>query len=91
MPAVNRDISVAVGPVSPAEVVSGIATTMGRATGERAPGDFGLNPLEFEITEKLATQEIKHGRLAMWAVMGQIGAGLATHDPAFGNLENFFA
>ena len=73
------------------EAVSGVATTMGRATGERAPGDFGLNPLEFEITEKLATQEIKHGRLAMWAVMGQIGAGLATHDPAFGNLENFFA
>jgi len=73
------------------ELVSGVATTAGRASGERAPGDFGLNPLKFEVTEAMALKEVKHGRLAMWAVMGQIGAGLATHDPAFGNLENFFA
>ena len=73
------------------ELISGVATTMGRATGERAPGDFGLNPLQFEITEELALKEIKHGRLAMWAVMGQIGAGLMTHEPAFGNLDKIFS
>ena len=73
------------------ELISGVATTMGRATGERAPGDFGLNPLQFEITEELALKEIKHGRLAMWAVMGQIGAGLMTHEPAFGNLGKIFS
>ena len=58
---------------------------------KRAPGDFGLNPLQFEITEELALKEIKHGRLAMWAVMGQIGAGLMTHEPAFGNLGKIFS
>ena len=73
------------------ELISGVATTMGRKTGERAPGDFGLNPLQFEITEELALKEIKHGRLAMWAVMGQIGAGLMTHEPAFGNLDKIFS
>ncbi|KAH8061030.1 fucoxanthin chlorophyll a c [Aureococcus anophagefferens] len=26
------------------EAISGVATTMGRETGERAPGDFGFNP-----------------------------------------------
>ena len=62
-----------------------------RTPGERAPGDFGLNPLQFEITEELALKEIKHGRLAMWAVMGQIGAGLMTHEPAFGNLDKIFS
>merc|ERR1711862_981791 len=29
------------------ETISGIATTTGRETGERAPGDFGLDPLGF--------------------------------------------
>jgi len=73
------------------ELISGVATTMGRKTGERAPGDFGLNPLQFEITEELALKEIKHGRLAMWAVMGQIGAGLMTGEPAFANLGKIFS
>ena len=41
--------------------------------------------------EELALKEIKHGRLAMWAVMGQIGAGLMTHEPAFGNLDKIFS
>ena len=34
---------------------------------------------------------MQHGRLAMWAVMGQIGAGLMTHEPAFGNLGKIFS
>merc|ERR1719375_800909 len=69
------------------EVITGIGITAGRASGERVPGDFKLNPLEFEITEDLRLKEIKHCRLAMWAVAGQIGAGLVTHQPAFSNLS----
>jgi len=72
------------------EVITGIGITAGRASGERIPGDFKLNPLEFEITEELKLKEIKHCRLAMWAVMGQIGAGLTTHAPAFSNMDNMF-
>jgi len=72
------------------EVITGIGITAGRASGERVPGDFKLNPLEFEITEDLRLKEIKHCRLAMWAVMGQIGAGLTTHAPAFSNMDNMF-
>jgi light-harvesting complex I chlorophyll a/b binding protein 1 len=72
------------------EVITGIGITAGRESGERVPGDFKLNPLEFEITEDLRLKEIKHCRLAMWAVMGQIGAGLATHAPAFSNMDNMF-
>ena len=45
----------------------------------------------FEITEDLALKEIKHCRLAMWAVMGQIGAGLMTEAPAFSNLGKIFS
>jgi len=73
------------------EAICGVGITAGRASGERAPGDFGLNPLEFEITEDLALKEIKHCRLAMWAVIGQIGAGLMTEQTAFANLGKIFS
>jgi len=73
------------------EAISGVATTMGRETGERAPGDFGFNPLEFEITEELSLKEVKNGRLAMWAVLGMIFQGTNTHEPIFDNLGKMFS
>ena len=43
-------------------VFSGIAITEGRKSGDRAPGDFGFNPLNFGKTEAsqkdLATKEV---------------------------------
>lgn len=55
-------------------MVSGFAITEGRKSGERAPGDWGFNPLRFgqsEATRKdLATKEIRNGRLAMIAMAG---------------------
>jgi light-harvesting complex I chlorophyll a/b binding protein 1 len=73
------------------EAVSGIATTTGRESGERAPGDFGLDPLGFmkgdpAKAEKLKEQEVANGRLAMWAAVGMIVQGLSTGDSATGNL-----
>jgi light-harvesting complex I chlorophyll a/b binding protein 1 len=72
------------------EAISGIATTTGRETGMRAPGDFGLDPLKIKNDkakwEKYQLQEIKNGRLAMWAAAGQILQGCTTDDGAIGNL-----
>ena len=76
--------------ISIAEAVSGVAATMGRATGERAPGDFGFNPLGFKVTEEIALKETKNGRLAMWAVMGMIIQGTTTHEPVLKNLVDMF-
>jgi len=72
------------------EMVSGIATTTGRENGLREPGDFGLDPLEFakgdpEKFERLKLQEIKNGRLAMWAAAGLLVQGCTTHQ---GGIEN---
>ena len=56
------------------ELFSGFAITEGRKNGDRAPGDFGFNPLKFgksEGTQKdFAQKEIRNGRLAMWAAAG---------------------
>jgi len=73
------------------EAFSGIATTSGRQSGERAPGDFGLDPLGFSKGdpakfERLKAQEIANGRLAMWAAAGIILQGMTTDDSATGNL-----
>ncbi|KAG7361777.1 chlorophyll A-B binding protein [Nitzschia inconspicua] len=73
------------------EAVSGIATTTGRESGERAPGDFGLDPLGFmkgdaAKTEKLKEQEVANGRLAMWAAAGMIVQGCTTGESATENL-----
>ena len=78
------------------EMVSGIAATSGRASGERAPGDFGLDPLKYanggaEKFEKLKLQEIKNGRLAMWAAAGQLMQGMTTDDGAIGNFISTFS
>lgn len=72
------------------ETISGIATTSGRESGDRAPGDFGLDPLGFlkgdpEKAERLKAQEIANGRLAMWAAAGLLLQGCSTHQ---GGIEN---
>jgi len=73
------------------EFFSGIATTSGRESGERQPGDFGLDPLGFlngapDKGERLKAQEIANGRLAMWAAAGIILQGMTTDESATGNL-----
>jgi hypothetical protein len=73
------------------EMISGIATTSGRESGEREPGWFGLDPLGFgkgdaAKFEKLKAQEIANGRLAMWAAAGEIMQGCTTHQGAIQNL-----
>lgn len=64
-------------------VFSGIAITEGRKSGDRAPGDFGFNPLNFGKTaasqKDLATKEIRNGRLAMWAAAGILLQESTTH------------
>lgn len=71
-------------------VISGIATTAGQASGDRAPGDFGIDPLNLankpERLAKLQLQEIKNGRLAMWAAAGMIMQGVTTNQSALDNL-----
>mmetsp|Transcript_32752 Transcript_32752/g.78207 ORF Transcript_32752/g.78207 Transcript_32752/m.78207 type:complete len:225 (-) Transcript_32752:256-930(-) len=67
------------------EAVSGIAATSGRESGDRAPGDFGLDPLGFmkgdpEKAARLQAQEIANGRLAMWAAAGLIVQGCQTNQ-----------
>jgi light-harvesting complex I chlorophyll a/b binding protein 1 len=66
------------------EAVSGIAATSGRESGDRAPGDFGLDPLGYMKGDpakaaRLQAQEIANGRLAMWAASGLIMQGCANH------------
>lgn len=78
------------------EAFSGIATTSGRESGQRAPGDFGLDPLGFgkgdpAKFERLKAQEIANGRLAMWAAAGMIMQGMTTDDSATGNLMQSLA
>lgn len=73
------------------ETFSGIATTSGRESGERAPGDFGLDPLGFSKGDadkfaRLQAQEIANGRLAMFAAAGEILQGCTTHEGAIQNL-----
>jgi len=73
------------------EAFSGIAATSGRESGEREPGDFGLDPLGFmkgsaASVERLKAQEIANGRLAMWAAAGIIVQGMTTDNSATGNL-----
>lgn len=71
------------------EMFSGIAATSGRESGERAPGDFGLDPLGYskgDNFERLQAQEIANGRLAMFAAAGEIMQGCSTHEGAIENL-----
>lgn len=71
-------------------VISGIATSMGQESGDREPGDFGIDPLQLAGNPtkkaKLQLQEIKNGRLAMWAAAGMIMQGVTTDQSALDNL-----
>jgi light-harvesting complex I chlorophyll a/b binding protein 1 len=75
------------------EMISGIATTSGRESGQREPGDFGLDPYKAKLNpenfKKLQLNEIKNGRLAMWAAAGEILQGCTTDDGALGNALSF--
>jgi len=78
------------------ETISGIATTTGRESGDREPGDFGLDPLGFlkgdaASVERLKAQEIKNGRLAMWAAAGLIMQGCSTDQGGIENLMQSLA
>lgn len=72
-------------------MISGIAVTEGRKSGDRAPGEFGFNPLKFGKTpasaRDLAVKEIRNGRLAMFAAAGILLQAATTHE---GALENLF-
>lgn len=70
--------------ISLGEMVGGIAATSGRESGQRAPGDFGLDPLGYgkgdvDKFKRLQGQEIANGRLAMWAASGLIMQGCTNH------------
>ena len=71
-------------------VISGIAITAAQENGDREPGDFGLDPLDLanKPQEKARYQlnEVKNGRLAMWAAAGMILQGVTTDQSALGNL-----
>jgi len=71
------------------ETFSGIATTSGRESGMRAPGDFGLDPLGYskgDGFERLKETEVANGRLAMIAAAGALVQGCTTDEGAVGNL-----
>ncbi len=72
-------------------VLSGIAVTEGRKSGDRAPGEFGFNPLNFGKTpaaaKDFALKEVRNGRLAMFAAAGILLQAATTHE---GALENLF-
>jgi len=67
----------------PPSVISGVAVTEGKKSGDRAPGEFGFNPLKFgqtEATKKdLALKEIRNGRLAMIAAAGLLAQESTIH------------
>jgi hypothetical protein len=72
-------------------VISGVAVTEGKKSGDRSPGDFGFNPLKFGKTDAsmkdLAVKEVRNGRLAMWAAAGILLQGATTKT---GALESLF-
>eukprot|EP01038_Epipyxis_sp_PR26KG_P013602 gene13602-18256_t len=73
------------------EIISGIATTEGRKSGNRAPGEFGFNPLKLgkspAAAKDYALKEVRNGRLAMFAAAGLLLQGATTGK---GALENLF-
>lgn len=63
---------------------------MGQESGDREPGNFGLDPLNImsnpQKRAKYELQEVKNGRLAMWAAAGMIMQGVTTDGGALDNL-----
>lgn len=63
---------------------------MGQESGDREPGNFGLDPLNIlnnpTKRAKYELNEIKNGRLAMWAAAGMIMQGVTTDGGALDNL-----
>lgn len=63
---------------------------MGQESGDREPGNFGLDPLNIMSNPakraKYELQEVKNGRLAMWAAAGMIMQGVTTDGGALDNL-----
>ena len=75
------------------EAISGIATTTGRETGDREPGEFKFDPLGFgkgDKLERLKENEVQNGRLAMWAAAGLLLQGCTTHEGGLQNLAHSF-
>lgn len=73
------------------ETFSGIAVGHARENGDRAPGDFSLDPLGYGKGDaaafaKLKEQEVANGRLAMIAAAGELVQGCTTGHGAFENL-----
>lgn len=69
------------------ELISGVAATQGAASGLRAPGDFGFNPVSFKPSARMAEREIQNGRLAMFGAVGMFVQGITTHESALSNLD----
>lgn len=73
-------------------VLSFVAVIEGRKSGDRAPGEYGFNPLNFGKTpataKDLAVKEIRNGRLAMWAAIGILVQGATTGAGALENLSS---
>ncbi len=71
-------------------MIGGVAITEGKKSGDRAPGEFGFNPLKFGKTEAskkdLALKEVRNGRLAMWAAAGILLQGATTKSGALESL-----
>mmetsp|Transcript_12531 Transcript_12531/g.19064 ORF Transcript_12531/g.19064 Transcript_12531/m.19064 type:complete len:217 (-) Transcript_12531:200-850(-) len=75
------------------EMISGIAITSGRESGDREPGDYMLDPLGFmkgPSADRLKAQEVANGRLAMWAAAGLLMQGCTTHEGGIENLVSTF-
>jgi light-harvesting complex I chlorophyll a/b binding protein 1 len=70
------------------EIVSGIATTEGRKSGDRAPGDFGIKSLgkTASAVKDYELKEVRNGRLAMFAAAGILLQGATTGTGAIDNL-----
>jgi light-harvesting complex I chlorophyll a/b binding protein 1 len=60
------------------EMIWGIAPQLVASRGDRAPGDFGFDPLNFKggkMYDTLQAREVANGRLAMFAAMGLLVQG----------------
>mgnify|MGYP003957410731 CR=1 FL=1 len=66
------------------EIISSVGISQAANGGDRAPGDFAVDPLNFcsneENTMKYKTMEITHCRLAMFAFSGMVTQAVAVND-----------